>query len=88
MVRLQYLASAAQRIDVAKRWPIVEALLAHGDDAGDQILPQMIWFAAEPLVSADAERALALGSNTPISKVRGYFTRRQAAITDEASVRR
>ena len=84
VVRL-YLASAAQRIDIAKRWPIVQALLAHEEDATDQNLPQMLWLAAEPLVSADPARALELGTNTPIAKVRGYFTRRQAALVDETS---
>ncbi|HTO04676.1 MAG TPA: PVC-type heme-binding CxxCH protein, partial [Opitutus sp.] len=81
----RYLASAAQRIDVAKRWPIIEALLAHGEDADDHTLSQLIWFAAEPLVSADPARALELGTKTPLAKVRGYFTRRQAALADEQS---
>ncbi|MEO7600052.1 MAG: PVC-type heme-binding CxxCH protein [Opitutus sp.] len=85
IVRL-YLASAAQRIDVAKRWPVVEALLAHGEDANDHNLPQMVWYAAEPLVPADATRALALGSKTPLTKVRALFTRRQAALADETPV--
>ncbi|MEO6006351.1 MAG: PVC-type heme-binding CxxCH protein [Opitutus sp.] len=82
-VRL-YLASGAQRVAVAKRWPIVEGLLTHGEDANDHNLPQMVWYAAEPLVPADANRALALGSKTPLEKVRGLFTRRQVALADEA----
>jgi putative membrane-bound dehydrogenase-like protein len=84
IVRL-YLASAAQRIDVAKRWPIVEALLAHGEDAEDHNLPLMYWYAAEPLVPADPARALTLSSKTPLTKVRGFITRRQAALADDGS---
>jgi putative membrane-bound dehydrogenase-like protein len=82
-VRL-YLASAAQRIDVSKRWPVVEGLLAHEEDADDHNLPLMVWFAAEPLVPADPDRALALGSKTPLAKVRSLITRRQAALMNES----
>ncbi len=42
VVRL-YLASALQRIPVEKRWDIVEALDAHGEDANDHNLPYMYW---------------------------------------------
>ncbi len=76
----RFLASAAQRIEVGKRWPIVEALLAHGEDAADHNLPLLYWFAAEPLVPADPARALALGEKTPLTKIRPYFTRRQGAM--------
>lgn len=84
VVRL-YLASAAQRIDVTKRGPVVEALLAHGEDAEDHNLPLMYWYAAEPLVKADPSRALAIAAKTPLAKVRGFFTQRQAALADESS---
>ena len=79
----RFLASAARRIAVADRWPIVEALLQHGEDADDHNLPLLYWFAAEPLVAADAPRALALGNATPLTGLRSYFTRRQAALAVE-----
>jgi putative heme-binding domain-containing protein len=79
----RFLASAAQRIAPAKRWDVVEALLAHGEDATDHNLPLLYWFAAEPLVPVDSARALALGANTPLASVRGYLTRRQAGLADE-----
>src|SRR5204863_5234248 len=79
----RFLASAARRIAVADRWPIVEALLQHGEDAGDHNLPLLYWFAAEPLVAADAQRASALGNATPLTALRPYFTRRQAALAVE-----
>ena len=41
-VRL-YLASALQRIEVGKRLPILEGLLARADDAKDHNLPLMYW---------------------------------------------
>jgi putative heme-binding domain-containing protein len=76
----RFLASAARRIDVTQRWGIVEALLQHGEDAEDHNLPTLYWFAAEPLVAADSARALALGNATPLTALRAYFTRRQAAL--------
>jgi putative membrane-bound dehydrogenase-like protein len=83
VVRL-YLASAVQRIPVAQRWDIVTALLAHAEDATDHNLPLMVWLAAEPLVPADSARALALGGATPLTSIRPFFARRQAALADEA----
>ena len=77
----RFLASAAQRIDVAPRWPIVEALFARGEDADDHNLPLLYWFAAEPLVPADPARARALGEKTPLTKIRPYFSRREAAMS-------
>ncbi len=80
----RFLASAARRIAVAQRWPIVEALLQHGEDADDHNLPTLYWFAAEPLVVADTARAAALGNATPLTALRAFFTRRQAALAVEA----
>ncbi len=77
----RFLASAAKRIAVESRWPIVEALLMHGEDADDHNLPLLYWYAAEPLVAADPARALALAEKTPLTALRPFFTRRQAAVT-------
>jgi putative heme-binding domain-containing protein len=65
VVRL-YLASAAQRLPVAQRWEIVEALAAHGEDAADHNLPLMVWYAAEPLAGVDPARALALAAKAKL----------------------
>jgi len=78
----RFLASGAQRIPVAKRWDVVTALLQHGEDAGDHNLPLLYWFAAEPLVPADPARALALAGATPLTVVRGFLARRQAALAE------
>jgi len=52
VVRL-YLASAAGRIEIAKRWPLLTALAARPEDAMDHNIPLLIWYAAEPAVAAD-----------------------------------
>ncbi len=74
----RFAASAAQRIAPADRWPVIEALLTHGEDATDHNLPLLYWYAAEPLVAVDGARALALAEKTPLESLRPYFVRRQA----------
>jgi putative membrane-bound dehydrogenase-like protein len=81
----RFLASAAQRVVVAKRWGLVEALLAHGEDSGDHNLPLLYWFAAEPLVPADSARAAELAKQTPLTALKPFFTKRAAALADDAS---
>lgn len=78
VVRL-YLASAAQRIDIAKRWPILTALAAHAEDANDHNLPLMLWYAAEPAVGADIAKGAELLANCRIAKVQEFISRRIAA---------
>lgn len=77
-VRLE-LASALQRLPLKSRWEIARRLLAHAGDADDACLPLMDWYAVEPLVAADAERALALALDARIPLVRQYLARRLAS---------
>jgi hypothetical protein len=77
-VRL-YLAAALQRIPLEQRWAILEPLLTHAEDAGDQNLPLMYWYATEPLVKADTKRAIGLMGKTKVAKVREFITRRLAS---------
>ena len=71
-----YLASAAQRIELETRWPILTALAAHAEDAKDHNLPLMLWYAAEPAVAADlAARGKLLGV-CQIAKVQEFIARR------------
>ncbi|WP_435008433.1 PVC-type heme-binding CxxCH protein [Tundrisphaera lichenicola] len=84
IVRLE-LASALQRIPLEKRWPILEALVAHSEDADDHNLPLMYWFAAEPLAAADPGRALKLAAGSKLSNLLPFTVRRIASIgTPEA----
>ena len=78
IVRL-YLASACQRMTVAERAPIVEALLAHAEDANDHNLPLMYWYATEPIVAADPAKGALLLAKSKIPIVREYITRRLTA---------
>jgi hypothetical protein len=78
MVRL-WLASALQRIPLEQRWDIAAALLSHPQDADDQYLPFMYWYAIEPLARSESARALRLAAAGKIPKVRELVSRRIAA---------
>jgi hypothetical protein len=77
LVRL-YLASACQRLTPVSRLPIVEALLSHGEDAQDQNLPFMYWYAAEPIAGTAPEKGAGLLGACQIPKVQEFLARRLA----------
>ena len=74
------IASALQRLPLADRWEIAEALIQHGEDAADHNLPQMYWYAIEPLVAADPARALALAEKSQIPLVAQNIARRASVL--------
>jgi len=77
VVRL-YLAAACQRLSLEARFPIVQGLLAHGEDADDHNLPIMYWLAAEPVVGKHADKAAILLGTCAIPKVQEFIARRLA----------
>ncbi|HET6410252.1 MAG TPA: hypothetical protein VFG14_20345, partial [Chthoniobacteraceae bacterium] len=77
VVRL-YLASAAQRVPVPQRLPILEPMLARAEDAADPNLPLMLWYALEPVVGGDAAKAATLLSTVKIPLLQEYIARRMA----------
>ncbi|HEV3340623.1 MAG TPA: PVC-type heme-binding CxxCH protein [Pirellulales bacterium] len=74
-VRLE-LAAGLQRLPPEARWQIASNLALHVEDAGDPNLPLMLWYGVEPLVRADAERALRLAADSQVPVVRQYLVRR------------
>lgn len=78
VVRL-YIASALQRLPIDTRWPLVTALISHAEDADDQNLPLMEWYGIEPLVAAEAPRALALAATSKIPLLSSFIVRRAAS---------
>ena len=77
-VRLS-IASALQRLPLANRWSIAERLAEHGEDATDQNLPLMIWYAIEPAVPSHRAEALRFAGRTKIPLLREFIVRRLAA---------
>jgi putative membrane-bound dehydrogenase-like protein len=78
VVRL-YLASAAQRLPVEKRWEVMEALVGRAQDARDPNLPLMYWYAAEPLAGEDPGRALDLAAQAKVPYLLTFMARRVAS---------
>lgn len=78
VVRL-YLSSALGRMPLSERFPLAEALVAHGEDAADHNLPLMYWYGIEPLVPADPSRAIELAHASQIPLVTQYIIRRAAS---------
>lgn len=77
VVRL-YLASAVQRMPFDDRWPILQQLSLHGDDASDHNLPRMYWFGLEPMVPEFPEQALKLAVSGKLANLQEHVARRLA----------
>jgi hypothetical protein len=86
LVRL-YLASALQRVSVEKRWDVLAGLLTRSDDATDQNLPLMIWYAAEPAVGLDMPRALGAALDSKLPRLFAFTVQRIAAIGTQEALR-
>ena len=83
-VRL-YLAAALQRTPVNQRQEILQALIAHAEDAQDHNLPLMYWYAAEPVVAQDAKLGVSLMTKSKIPLLRQFIARRMASADKTAS---
>jgi putative membrane-bound dehydrogenase-like protein len=79
VVRLA-LASGLQRLPIADRGAIAEALIAHEEDAADLNLPLMYWYGIEPMVSSDRSKAVAMLAKAKIPLLRQNITRRLASL--------
>jgi len=84
LVRL-YVASAAQRVAVDKRLPLLEGLFAHAEDIADHNLPLMYWYTAEPLVGSDILAATKLLGKAKIPVLRQFVTQRMSATTPKTA---
>ena len=75
VVRL-YLAAAMQRIDLSQRWELATGLIANKIDNNDHNIPKMIWFAIEPLISLDPQKAIQLAYQSEIELISNHIGRR------------
>lgn len=86
VVRL-YLASGLQRLPFGQRWDILSRLLTHAEDSGDPNLPQLDWYALEPLAESSPERALKLAAEAKVSQsLLPFVVRRIASSAQPASL--
>ena len=79
LVRL-YIASGLQRVPADKRWDVLAPLIAKDDDAADQNLPMLVWYAAEPSVPLNMARALELTAASKLPQLFAYTVQRVAAV--------
>ncbi|MDZ4402188.1 PVC-type heme-binding CxxCH protein [Prosthecobacter sp.] len=70
------LASALQRIPQDQRKDLATALLKHGEDKDDPMIPLLIWYGIEPLVAADPGVGMQLAKVSKLEKVTGFIYRR------------
>lgn len=84
LVRL-YLTSGLMRLEPAKRWNCLEALVQNQEDATDQNMPQMLWYSAEPLAELDPKRALELAEKATMPKFLNHMIQRVGAMNTESS---
>ncbi|MDB6006518.1 MAG: putative rane-bound dehydrogenase domain protein, partial [Prosthecobacter sp.] len=70
------LSSAIQRLPQDQREPLATALLAHGEDKDDPLIPLLIWYGIEPLVGADPKVGLELARVSKLPKVTEFIYRR------------
>ena len=85
VVRLE-LASAAGRLPAEARWSLLAGLVAHAEDANDHNLPLLNWYALEPLVAVDAERALKLAESSRLPRLLEFTVRRVTALATPESI--
>ncbi|MFH6601999.1 PVC-type heme-binding CxxCH protein [Maribacter algicola] len=84
LVRL-YLVSGLLRLPPKERWNTVQGLLHRSEDAGDHNLPLMLWYAFEPLIDLDMERALKLAETSEIPKILDYSIRKIGSMNTSKS---
>ena len=65
-VERRYAASALQRLSVADRADTLTALLQFPEDAADPVLPNLYWYALEPLAAEKPAEALAIATASKV----------------------
>ena len=82
LVRL-YISSALQRIPVDDRWDIIAGLVSHFEDVNDHNLPLMNWYAFEPLIDQDVERAMKMALEAEQPVLLQYAIRKAGSMDSE-----
>ena len=69
-------ASSLQKLPLRSKQIVATALLAHGEDKDDPMIPLLIWYGIEPLVGADPKVGLELARVSKLPKVTEFIYRR------------
>ncbi|MDZ4687235.1 MAG: PVC-type heme-binding CxxCH protein [Planctomycetaceae bacterium] len=70
------LSSALQRLPVADRWSIAQAIGSHKEFATDDVLPLMLWYGVEGAITEQPKEAIGLATSTEMPIVRQFIARR------------
>lgn len=70
------LASLLQVLPAEQKKTLATALLKHGEDKDDPMIPLLLWYGIEPVVGADAKGALELAKASRIPKITEFIYRR------------
>jgi putative membrane-bound dehydrogenase-like protein len=84
LVRL-YLVSGMLRLKPEQRWEVVEALAQRPEDVADHNIPLMLWYAIEPLVVLDGDRAVQIAERAKIPHILEFTIRRLGDMNTESS---
>ncbi|MEQ9438038.1 MAG: plastocyanin/azurin family copper-binding protein [Cyclobacteriaceae bacterium] len=85
LVRL-YLASAIQRTNPENRWETVEALVHRAEDKEDHNLPLLLWYAFEPTIPTDVNRAVDIALTAELPHILQFTVQRVGAIESAEAV--
>ncbi len=84
LVRL-YLISGMLRLEPSQRWDVLGALMQRSEDVDDHNIPLMLWYAAEPLASVDAQRLVEMAEKARIPKFLTYTIQRVGDLNNSAA---
>lgn len=73
------LASTLQRLPQDQRKALATALLKHGEDKDDPMIPLLIWYGIEPVVAADPAVGMQLAKASKMPKVTEFIYRRMGS---------
>ena len=82
-----YLAETLRRIAPERRWGVLEGLHSHAEDAANNVLSTLVWYATEATVPVDMNRALTLALASEWSNVLSFTVQRIAAEGSQEALR-
>lgn len=78
------LSSALPRLPDAERWGIARVISGSTEFATDDVLPLMLWYGIEPIVTQQPDHAIRLAMSTRMPLVRQFIARRLTMELDRA----
>ena len=74
------IASALQKLPAGNRVEVLKAMIQYSEDATDPVLPQLYWYALEPLCAEDPANSLQIAAKGKIPQLLTYAARRVGSL--------